>query len=320
MRIAVLGGTAFIGRAIVDELVAERHEVLVIHRGKTEPAGLAEVQHLHAERDRLREHADEISSFQPDVFIDTRALTAADSQTVLDSVGPDVRLAVLSSVDVYLGFQGLHEGTSLQAVPFAEDSLVRTKRYPYRGVVPGMDDYDKLDVEQLYLSRDAMVFRLPFVYGEHDYQRREEFILGRLRAERRRIPFGAGDWLGSRVYVGDVAKGVCLAIASDEAPGQIFNLGEPTTLTMRDLANAIAKAAGGTIEMVKVPDESLPQDLALSGSVAQHVLIDSSKARGVLGWRCQGREATIKTTVEWHISNPPQVSESDFSQDDSALG
>ncbi len=38
MRVMVLGGTRFIGAAIVEELHAHGHELLIVHRGEHEPA------------------------------------------------------------------------------------------------------------------------------------------------------------------------------------------------------------------------------------------------------------------------------------------
>jgi len=70
---------------------------------------------------------------------------------------------------------------------------VRSGRYPLRDLVPALgEDYDKLDVEPLYLARGGTALRLSLIYGEHDRLRREEFVLRRVRAGRRRIPFGAG--------------------------------------------------------------------------------------------------------------------------------
>ena len=45
MRVVVLGGTRFIGRAVVAELVAAGHDVLVVHRGQHEPVDLPDVPH-----------------------------------------------------------------------------------------------------------------------------------------------------------------------------------------------------------------------------------------------------------------------------------
>jgi NAD(P)-dependent dehydrogenase (short-subunit alcohol dehydrogenase family) len=40
VRIIILGGTRFIGRAIVEELAAAGHELLIAHRGVLEPEGM----------------------------------------------------------------------------------------------------------------------------------------------------------------------------------------------------------------------------------------------------------------------------------------
>jgi len=86
-----------------------------------------------------------------------------------------------------------------------------------------MEHYDKLDVEEVYLARGERPVRLPMVYGEHDYQLREEFILRRLRAGRTRIPFGAGTWLACRAYVRDVARGVLSGARSPQTPRATFS-------------------------------------------------------------------------------------------------
>ena len=144
-------------------------------------------------------------------------------------------------------------GTGLSdPVPIDEDSPVRTERYPYRGKLPDRDDYDKLDVEETYLPRGALVMRLPMVYGEHDYQRREEYILRRVRAGRKRIPFGAGNWLPCRGYVRDIANGIRLALESDVARGLPLNLCEDRTHSVHLWSHMILAAARATVRAIRV--------------------------------------------------------------------
>ncbi len=50
MRIALLGGTRFVGRAIAAELAAADHELCLVHRGETEPHDLPAALHAHADR------------------------------------------------------------------------------------------------------------------------------------------------------------------------------------------------------------------------------------------------------------------------------
>jgi nucleoside-diphosphate-sugar epimerase len=319
LRVVVLGGTRFIGRAIVEELAGAGHEVLIVHRGKLEPDDMPPVKHLHAERTELGAHTEELASFQPDAAIDCRALTRADSEAALAALPSGLRLVVVSSIDVYRAFGAVNEERETDPVPIDEDSPVRVNRYPYRGQMPGLEDYDKLDVEDVYLSSGATAVRLPMVYGEHDYQQREDYILRRVRAGRVRIPIGAGMWLASRAYVKDVARGVHLALTAPAAAGQVFNLCEDLTYSMRMWSRMILDAAESDAELVRVTDELLPEDLKPTGTMTQHIAASARKARSVLGWTTSDPVESLSSSVRWHLANPPSNPDLDFSTDDLAL-
>jgi nucleoside-diphosphate-sugar epimerase len=320
LRVIVFGGTRFIGRAIVEELAAAGDDVLVVHRGNLEPDDMPPVQHLHVERTELSAHRAELAEFAPEAAIDCRALTRADAEAVLAALPGEPRLVVISSIDVYRAFGALNDDRETDPVPLDESSPVRPTRYPYRGLMPGMDDYDKLDVEDVYLPRGATSVRLPMVYGEHDYQLREEFILRRVRAGRNRIPFGSGSWLACRCYVRDVARGVQLVLNTPEAVGQVLNLCEDRTYSMRMWSRMILDAAGSNAELVPVHDEALPEDLKATGAMSQHIACSAQKARSMLGWTTSDPARSLGATVRWHLANPPASPDADFSTDNVALG
>ena len=320
MRVIVFGGTRFIGRAIVEELAGAGQEVLVVHRGNLEPADMPVVEHLHVERTDLVAHRQELAAFGPDAAIDCRALTRADAETALEALPSDIRLVVISSVDVYRAFGALNQNLETDPVPLDETSPVRPTRYPYRGQTPGLEEYDKLDVEDVYLPRGATSVRLPMVYGEHDYQLREEFILRRQRARRDRIPFGSGSWLACRGYVRDIARGVHLVLQTPAAAGHVLNLCEDRTYSMRMWSRMILDAAGSAAELVRVADDVLPEDLKPTGTLSQHIPVSAHKAREMLGWATSDPKESLSTTVRWHLANPPANPNLDFTADDRALG
>ena len=279
---------------------------------------MPQVGHLHCERADLASHRAALDAFAPEAAIDCRALTRRDAELALEAL-PDVkRWVVISSVDVYRAFGALNNEAETDPVPLDEGSPVRPERYPYRGKMPGMDDYDKLDVEDVYLPRGATVLRLPMVYGEHDYQRREEFLLRRLRAGRRRIPFGGGTWLTCRAYVRDVGRAVRLALRKPVA-GQVMNICEDRSYSMRMWSRMILEAAESDADLVRVPDELLPEDLKFTGNMSQHIAASAERARSLLGWTTSDPFETLRTTVRWHLANPPPDAEDDFSADDRAL-
>jgi nucleoside-diphosphate-sugar epimerase len=290
-----------------------------VHRGVLEPDGLPHAQHLHADRSELPAHRSTFEAFEPDAAIDCRALTRVDAETAVTSLPSGIRLAVISSVDVYRAFGALNDGGETDPVPLDEDSPVRAHRYPYRGKIEGMDDYDKLDVEDVYLSAGATALRLPMVYGERDYQRREEFILRRVRAGRARIPVGGSMWLTCRGYVRDIARGTRLALESSAAAGQVLNLCEDRSFSIGKWSHMILAAAASTAELVRVADDQLPDDMKPTGAMPQHILASAQKARGMLGWTTSDPVSTLRTTVAWHLANPPLETDLDFSADDRAL-
>ncbi|TDW88847.1 NAD-dependent epimerase/dehydratase family protein [Kribbella sp. VKM Ac-2566] len=312
MRIAILGGTRFIGRAVVERLAAEGHTLLVVHRGDHEPDDLVPVEHAHVDRHDGAALAVALKPFDPEALVDISGMNAAAADAALGAVGPSVKLVAISSCDVYRAYDGLHSDRTTDALPLTEESPLRDRRF-----VDG-PEYENLEVEERYLPRGATVLRLGAVYGEHDYQRRFEFVLRRVRAGRRRIPVGSGQFLFSRVYVGDVAAAVSLALGGD-FPGA-FNVVEPAIAPYRLFAEQILAAAGAEdTELVRVRDDLLPSDLSLTGAIDQHLLMDPWKARTVLGWTPVDPAETLRASVRWHLAHPPADAADDFSEDDAVL-
>ncbi len=320
MRVIVLGGTRFIGRAVMAELESAGHEVLVVHRGEHEPVTAVKSQHLHAERARLRTVASELDAFRPDCAVDVSANCGRDADDALQALPPGLHHVALSSGDVYRAFSSLHQGAITDAVPLTETAPTRERQF-----VVAADD-ENLEVEERYLALDGTVLRLGAVYGEHDYQRRHEFVLRRVRARRPRIPIGAANFLFSRCYVGDVARAVRLAVEL-RPPGEIFNVVERATWTIGLLAQKIIEASGATTELVRVDDRLLPDDLRITGLIGQHLLMDSHKVRSGLGWVETDPDEALVRTIKWDLANPPDEEylagtgsdPDDFSADEAAL-
>jgi len=218
---------------------------------------------------------------------------------------PDVPIVMLSSCDVYPMLKSLERGTVDCDVPIDEDTPVRSWRLPYRGVIDGMDDYEKLDCEPLYLDRGGVVFRLPFCVGPHDYQRREEFVLERVRRGDAEMEIGIGNVLITRVLARDIGTAVVAALEKG-IEREVFVLGEHPSPTVRQLAEEIIGAAGSTMDLVTVTDEStLPPGLLLTKAHQQHLLVSPAKAMRVLDWTPTPWRDAVRESVEWHLAHPP---------------
>jgi nucleoside-diphosphate-sugar epimerase len=322
MKVMLIGGTIFIGRELATQLVEAGHEIAFLHRGDHEPPGFDGATHIHVDRKEIASARDEIEAFNPDAVVDNMAMSASDAETALGVIAGR-RLLVTSSIDVYRAYTNLMGNVGGEPTPITETSPVRDERYPYRSddpdAPPMMQTYEKLDVEERYLAHDATVIRLPMVYGPNDGQRREWFILRRVKAGRKQIPVGTGTWMSARGFVRDMARGMRLALESEGARGEIFNLCETKPRSEGDWAQLILDAAGSDAELVRVPDEKLPDDLGMTGTIPQNLDASSEKAQRILGFTDTDPQQALPISVEWHLSNPPKIDDPGFDADDEAL-
>jgi len=297
VRIIVIGGTRFVGRAIVRELEEKGHDLMVVHRGVHEPETETRARHLHVDRSEILSVATEMSHFAPDAAIDVSAMNGQHARHALAALPGGIRLVAISSCDVYRAFKSVHDGTESDAVPLTEDAPLREERF-----FVGPDD-ENIEVEEKYLEHGAVILRLSAVYGENDIQRRHDFVLRRIRVGRERMPIGAGNFLFSRCYISDVASAVRLA-AENAPPGEIYNVSESQTWSIRLQAQKVADAAGSQIEFVRVRAGVLPADLRITSFIRQALLVDSHKIRSTLGWRETDPDVALQHAVDWELSNP----------------
>ena len=328
MRVLVLGGTRFIGPPAVARLRAAGAQVCCVHRGESDHPALAGVVRIFADRHRLAEQAPALRAFAPDVVLDMLPIGAADSQAVHDVfAGTAGRLVALSSADVYRAFgriNGLEEGPP-EPGRLTETAPLRTGRFPYRGRVDRLHDYDKILCEAIVTGDPALpgvVLRLPMVYGPGDYQHRCWPWLQRMDDGRAAIPlrdtFAA--WRCSMAFVEDVARAIELAVTHPDARG-IYNVAELDAPPVGDHIAQLGAAVGWTGRVVGLPAARNPELLGGTACDAQHVVLDSSRIRRELGYaESRSRSAALVATALWERAHPPAGAPApDYAAEDALL-
>jgi nucleoside-diphosphate-sugar epimerase len=305
MRVAVVGGTGFIGRHVTCQLAEAGSQVTTVERGTTINA-VSAVRSLKADRNDPVALARALAIAAPEVVIDMIAYQQEDIERLLDTLPPSVeRLVVISSGDVYATygvFLGLSSGLT-DRKPSDEQAPLRTDLFPYRRQAQGPDDplysYEKILIERAANSWTrgvATVLRLPMVYGPNDKQRRVARYVERFRASAGTVRLNAAEaaWHCTRGYVDDVAAAIKLAALSEGAAGKVFNLGEPVALSEAAWARAIATAAGWPGEVVV--DADAPPTLQANWSV--DLAVDTARIRHVLGYdEPVGRDEGLRRSV-----------------------
>jgi nucleoside-diphosphate-sugar epimerase len=184
MGVLVLGGTGFIGAPTVARLLGDGVETAVGHHGARPVA--AGATSVVVDRNDPAAVLAAVRETGADTVIDLIAYTAADTLPLLDALsGAIARYVLVSSVDVYRNYEGLHRKGRPTPIwdRLTEDAELRASRFSYRLAKPRaagdpqawMDDYDKIPLEEAARAAagfETTILRLPMVFGPGDRQRR----------------------------------------------------------------------------------------------------------------------------------------------------
>jgi UDP-glucose 4-epimerase len=311
-RVLVTGGLGFIGSNLARCLVDHEAEVVLVDSLIPEYGGnlqnvagierqvrinIADVRdeysmtYLVQNQDFLfnlagqTSHLDSMSDPYTDLDINCRA-----QLSILEAVrkkNPAVKIVYASTRQVY-------------GVP---ESLPVTESHPLHPT--DVNGINKMAGERYYLLYNnvygirASALRLTNTYGPRMRVRdaRQTFlgwwIRQAIEGEEIQI-YGDGNQVRDLNYVDDVVAALLLAAACPEADGQVFNLGAPSAVSLKDLAALLLKLAGGGRQaIVPFPPELKAIDIG-------DYYGDFSRIRKALGWEPRvGLEDGLTRTLEF---------------------
>src|ERR1700690_250412 len=224
-KILVIGGTLFIGRALVAELLKAGHEVWVLHPKAAHDLG-KRVGSLVADRNDADQMRRVLAGQRFDVVFDNvydweRGTTAAQVEATARACGNNLRRYVfMSSVGAYGDGLNHHEGDAL-APDDHPDPYVRNKAMSERAL---------FRLHQR-MGLPIVTIRPPFVYGPGNPFYREAFFWDRLRDGRPLILPGDGRRLMQFVHINDLVAACVKVIDTPEIDGHAFNIANPRPLT-----------------------------------------------------------------------------------------
>ena len=322
MKVLVIGGTLFIGRLLVDELVKAGHDVAVLHRKPKHDLG-RRVENLVADRNDAGSLSEALAgrrfeAVYDDVYDWERGTTAAQVEATVRLCGGNrlSRYIFMSSVAAY--GDGLnHKESDPLAPDYHANPYIRHKASTER-LLFRMHSQTNLPV---------VTFRPPFVFGPGNPFYREQFFWDRLRAGRPIIIPGDGHRLMQFVYVHDLVHAMVRALEEPRAVGEAFNIGDPKPVTQVEFVEKMAKAAGVEPNLVRVPRDIIAQaggnamdepyyfgeyfDLA---PITENI----GKVTRVLKMKLTPFETALKDTHRWYLRNHrPRTAGFDF--DDKVL-
>lgn len=249
-RILVIGGTLFIGKLLVSELLKAGHEVYLLHRKAEHPFG-KRVHNLMADRNDPAALKQAVGNTRFDSVYDLaydweRGTTAAQVEGTANIFEGRVgRYVFMSSVAAYGDGLNHHEGDAL-APDDHPSSYTRNKAMSERALFR-MHQRSGFPVVTL---------RPPFVYGPGNPFYREAFFWDRFRANRPVILPSEGHRLMQFIYVKDLVDIAIKVIEQRNTVGHAFNVANARAVTQHELLLELSRAAGvKDSQLVVIPRE-----------------------------------------------------------------
>lgn len=294
MRLLVLGGTSFVGRAIVADALAGGHALTLFSRGRTGAELFPEAERRTGDRSTGDYTA--LADGSWDAVVDVSGYVPRHVQQAAAALGDRIgRYLFISTGSVY--------DRQRASEPLTEDA---PRLPPERGTedITG-DTYGGLkvacedDVLATYDDRATLV-RPGIVAGPHDPTDRFTWWVRRTsRGGRMAVPARL-DQPVQVVDAGDLGR-LVTSLVEDDRPG-IFNAvgpAEPTTIA--GLVATCAAAAGTSVDVVPVPVDSVEEGfpLVLADDSWDVMFRRSAEAARAAGLPATPLEQTARDVLIW---------------------
>jgi 2'-hydroxyisoflavone reductase len=323
MRILVVGGTLFVGRAVVDRALEQGHEVILFNRGKTNPWLFPDVEHIVGDRDG---DLMALGDLRFDVVVDTSAYFPRQIRAMTTALADRFDTYVLvSSASVYAdqSLPGADEGGAVDVIDDPDTEELGANYGPLKALCE--------EALTAAVGSKAFIVRAGLIVGEYD-------DTGRFSYWVRRMAEG-GEVLAPRpknqpvqfIDVRDLASWII--DASVRGVSGTFNAAGPHgALNMEGLLKGIEDTVGGDVDLTWVDERFLVErdvevwsglPLWLSPdalpSHAGFMSRDTSRAAAA-GLTVRPLEDTVRATLAWEVGSESTSGAKDFGNPSGSAG
>ena len=227
MTILVLGGTLYMGRHLVNELISAGHDITIATRGKTSDSFEDKVKRLVIDRHNPDILRAAFKNKSYDLTIDNIAYSSNDVRFLLDSLQTK-KYIMTSTVSVYSN--NLHENM--------HESEMDAERFPVKWCDEDDFPYDEAKRQaeaalfQAYSEQPSAAVRFPYIFGKDDYTKRLFFYVEHVFHERAMHI----DNLDARLsFINSLEAGRFLAYAATESLFGPINASSNSTISLEEI-------------------------------------------------------------------------------------
>jgi 2'-hydroxyisoflavone reductase len=319
----IIGGTKFLGRHLVDSLLARGHEVTLFNRGKHPAENMPEVETIRGDRTR---DLDLLKGRKWESVIDTcgylpQTVTAA-AEALADAAE---RYVFISSISAYADFSqpGFDETTPL--IEMSDDQRQRAAAIDPNGDITAVvlgDLYGGLKAQCERAALAAMpgrvlTIRPGLIVGPYDPTDRFTYWVMRTARGGKVFAPGDPDRFVQFIYARDLADWI-VAMIEGRANGAYTANGKQNDITMGQMLEQTKAATGSDAEFTWAPEEFLArEEVRPWGQMPLFMPESATDYRGFLsanvdralqsGLKLRSMSETILDTYRWRSKTYPEI-------------
>lgn len=301
MKVLIFGGTRFMGRYMLDELLRSGASVTIANRG-TRAANEGSVNVIC---DRSLPGAlDQFEDSHFDAIIDFSAYSSDWVKEAGEFFANKV------SHYIFISTGAVYTNSSIFPIeedfpigpphPFAAYALEKTKSETY---------LLEFSAKGYFKTTSC---RLPFVLGPDNYEDRESFVFSRILNGDPILLSNGGKAIHSFIYAGDVAKAVMEIIGSgSKSDKQAFNIAISQTITSEGFVESAARACGHEAKILSYNPAQHNVDVTnfdlrnvAFPFPALNAYLDSGKIKRTIGFVAkENLDSMMKIYYKWWLEN-----------------
>jgi nucleoside-diphosphate-sugar epimerase len=315
-RALVVGGTGPTGPPLVDGLLQRGYEVSLFHTGRHEIPDGPDIPHLHGNPYDAESIAETLGEARYDVVVATYGRVRLLAEHL---AGRTDHFVAVGGTPVYDGFLNPddHLPTGVR-MPVREDTnpLVspddRRAAAGYRAA-PVRRTEDAVFALGERGAFAATYLRYPTIYGPRNPHPWEWTVIKRVLDGRPwMILADDGRGIHSRAGARNAAQALLLAVDRPEAAaGKAYNVADDDLVSIRQWAELVAQAAGGTLPIRSLPGELASPGravIAFSYQATASCVLDTTRIREDLGYRdVQSVDDGLRETVAWMLEHRDRI-------------
>lgn len=235
MKILVMGGNQFLGKALTEKLLVENYEVFVLNRGNRENS--TEATHIKVDRDNYNEIEEKLKNFKFDIIVDISAYTGLQVKNFYQIMkGKFKQYILISSASIY---------NNTKEFPVSEASSI--------GENPIWGDYAKnkflAEQEVLKMEEAYTIFRPFYIYGIGNNLDREQYIFSRIENKFPIYLPDDGENIIQFGYIDDLVDSIIYSFNNKKFYKEVFNISGDESISIKNFVDLCAKMMNKKVDI-----------------------------------------------------------------------